>query len=210
MVKARKTRGGSLTREQFLLREIRIVAALRLQGLTDADIMARVEEQNLFQYPNTTDIRRITRACLYRLDAFDAGVPGIPEKLAEIVVNGLPEEAAQANLYAMMLVYPLMGRFMTEVVAEHLQQGAAELTRQDLNAFFTRMQVEDSSVGSWTDNTIRRIKSTLTNCLVQAGYLEKRTSTNLMCPLLSEGVKECIVANGDANLLPAFGESGVR
>ncbi len=68
MVKARKTRGGgSLTREQFLLREIRIVAALRLQGLTDADIMARVEEQNLFQYPNTTDIRRITRACLYRL-----------------------------------------------------------------------------------------------------------------------------------------------
>ena len=136
-------------------------------------------------------------------------MPDVPEKLYEIVANGLPEEAAQANLYAMMVVYPLMGRFMMEVVAEHLRQGNTELTRQDLNAFFTRMQVEDSQVASWTDNTIRRIKSTLTNCLVQAGYLEKRTSTKLQCPLLSEEVKQCIIANGDAHLLPAFGESGV-
>ena len=180
-----------------------------MQGLSDAEIMVRVEEQNLFQYPNTTDIRRITRACLYRVDAFDAGAPGVSEKLCEIVANGLPEEAAQANLYAMMVVYPLMGRFMMEVVAEHLQQGTTELTRQDLNSFFTRMQVEDSQIATWTENTIRRIKSTFTNCLVQAGYLEKRTSTDLKCPLLSEAVKDCIAANGDARLLPAFGEGGV-
>ena len=202
--------GGSLTREQFLLREIRIVAALRLQGLTDAEIIARAVEENLFQYPSATNLRRIARTCLCRLDALEAGVPGVAEKLTCLVVGGLPEQASQVNMYALMLTYPLVGKFMTEVVAERLQQGEAELTRQDINVFFTRLQVEDAKAVSWTEATENRIKSTLTNCLVQAGYLEKRTSTKLQCPLLSEEVKECIIANGDAYLLPAFGESGVR
>ena len=113
-------------------------------------------------------------------------------------------------MYALMLTYPLVGKFMTEVVAERLQQGEAELTRQDINAFFTRLQVEDAKAVAWTEATEKRIKSTLTNCLMQAGYLEKCTSTKLQCPLLSEEVKEGIIANGDARLLPAFGESGVR
>lgn len=201
--------GGSLTREQFLLREIRIVAALRLQGLNDAEIMARAVEENLFQYPSATNLRRIARTCLCRLDALEAGVSGVAEKLTFLVASGLPEQASQVNMYALMLTYPLVGKFMTEVVAERLQQGEAELTRQDINAFFTRLQVEDAKAVAWTEATEKRIKSTLTNCLVQAGYLEKRTSTKLQCPLLSEEVRECIIANGDAHLLPAFGESGV-
>ena len=41
--------GGVLTREQFLLPEMRIVAALRLDGVSDDDIIARVKHDNLFQ-----------------------------------------------------------------------------------------------------------------------------------------------------------------
>lgn len=42
--------GGSLTREQFLLREMHIVAGLRLRGEQDDDIVERVRRENLFQY----------------------------------------------------------------------------------------------------------------------------------------------------------------
>ena len=40
-----------LTREQFLPHEMRIVAALRMQGASDEQVIVRVKSENLFQYP---------------------------------------------------------------------------------------------------------------------------------------------------------------
>ena len=42
---------GALTREQFMLREMRIVAGLRQAGLSDEEILEKVCAENLFQYP---------------------------------------------------------------------------------------------------------------------------------------------------------------
>uniref|UniRef100_UPI0012DE1A96 BrxA family protein n=1 Tax=Collinsella aerofaciens TaxID=74426 RepID=UPI0012DE1A96 len=41
--------GGVLTREQFLPHEMRIVAALRMQGASDEQVIVRVKSENLFQ-----------------------------------------------------------------------------------------------------------------------------------------------------------------
>lgn len=199
--------GGSLTREQFLLREIRIVATLRLQGLSDGEIVQRVLDENLFQYPSKTNLRRIANVCLARLNALDAGVPVVPARLTVVLADGMPAPASQVNLYAMMLVYPLVRSFMTECVGERMAHGNFHLTRTDLNAFFTNLQLQDPSAAAWTENTSNRIKSTLWNLLVQAGYLPNRTSETLQRPLLDPTVKDGIVANGHAQLLIAFGEA---
>ena len=42
---------GGLTREQFLLYEIRIVSQLVLQGYAKEEIVKRIAEENLFQFP---------------------------------------------------------------------------------------------------------------------------------------------------------------
>ena len=42
---------GSLTREQFMFREMRIVARLYKNGLSNAEITDTVYRDNLFQYP---------------------------------------------------------------------------------------------------------------------------------------------------------------
>ena len=61
---------GAITREQFLMRETRVVAQLRLdEGLTDQQIVSRVVEQNLFQYPTERELKSISRACARRLRA---------------------------------------------------------------------------------------------------------------------------------------------
>lgn len=48
-ITTKSVRGGVLTREQFLPHEMRIVAALRMQGASDEQVIVRVKSENLFQ-----------------------------------------------------------------------------------------------------------------------------------------------------------------
>lgn len=72
---------GALTREQFMFQEMRIAARLKLEGIEDQDILTKVYDDNLFQYPTEREIKSKCRACLKRLDCiadmpkpFDAGL----------------------------------------------------------------------------------------------------------------------------------------
>ena len=64
---------GALTREQFMLREMRIVAGLRQAGLSDEEILEKVRAENLFQYPTEKEIRRKGRQCLKRVGRASCG-----------------------------------------------------------------------------------------------------------------------------------------
>ena len=84
---------GALTREQFMLREMRIVAGLRQAGLSDEEILEKVRAESLFQYPTEKEIMRKGRQCLKRV-GFLAAMPGILRAMAE----GPADEAALAAL----------------------------------------------------------------------------------------------------------------
>ena len=62
---------GTITREQWLVDETRVIARLMMEeGLTsDAELIERVTSQNLFQYPTEREQASITRACARRLCA---------------------------------------------------------------------------------------------------------------------------------------------
>lgn len=50
---------ASLTREQFLFYEMRTTAKLIEEGLNDTEIMERVFNENLFQYPTEKTIKKV-------------------------------------------------------------------------------------------------------------------------------------------------------
>lgn len=81
MTSATRLEGACITREQFLLRETRVVARLRLEGLANDQIVERVVAENLFQYPTGRMLRNITTVCTRRLVALgsDALVRAIAE-----------------------------------------------------------------------------------------------------------------------------------
>ena len=58
---------GAITREAFLFYEMRITAQLLCQGLDEKDIISRIEEENLFQFPTEKMIKNMAMACLKRL-----------------------------------------------------------------------------------------------------------------------------------------------
>lgn len=129
----RRLLGNSIAREQWLLNETRIVARLRLEGMDESAVTAKVRSENLFRYPTERTLQKISRACNKRVDAL------ADKRLVRMVAYGMPDAAAQANLYAMMRLYPLVRHFMTTAIAHHYVELDYRFTAMDMNAYFTEL-----------------------------------------------------------------------
>lgn len=58
---------ASITREQFLFYEMRTTAKLLDEGLDDKEVVQRIIDENLFQYPTEKSVERMAKACIARL-----------------------------------------------------------------------------------------------------------------------------------------------
>ncbi len=190
---------GSLTREQFMFQEMRITARLSLEGLNESQILAKVEEENLFQYPTEREIKSKCRACIKRL-ACIADMPFIVDALA----NGTFQEARQAALIAMMCQSRLLSEFMISVIGEKYRRLDLTITRKDMNLFFQRLAEMDETVAGWTESTVKKIQSVIRNCLKETEYISSAQSEILLPVTLSESFAEALTMAGHRDFLPAF------
>lgn len=189
---------GGLTREQFLFFEIRIVASLVLQGLNRNEILEKIKEENLFQFPTERMISSIASACFRRIDALES------EALVYHLANAPAEVAKQLNLYAMMKYNRIVWEFMTTVIAEKFRTQEFEFSKKDLNIFFFRLQEQNDTVASWSDATISKIKQVLTKSLVECDYLDSTRATELNMVSIVPELEDEIRANNDTAALAAF------
>ena len=58
---------GQITREQFLFYEMRTTAKLLSSGLSDKEIIEKIIQENLFQYPTEKSVKQMARICVERL-----------------------------------------------------------------------------------------------------------------------------------------------
>lgn len=190
---------GSLTMEQFLFYETRIVAKLMEDdGLSEEEIINRVLDENLFQFPTERKIKRIARACIRRLNGLnDPGLVGV-------IAHSPVEVAKQACLYAMMKQYKLVWDYMVTVIGEKYREQDFSYGRMDLNVFFMRLQEQDDEVASWSEATVKKLKSVLNRILIENEYIDGPRATKLNPVLISSEVENAIRANGDEIALPAF------
>lgn len=195
--------GAAITREQFLLREMQIACQLHESGLSNDEVIAKIKSENLIQYPTERMVGNIARVCCKRIDAVD------DEAIIRIIASGMPEAAAQANLYAMMCAYPLVRNFMVEVVARKFQELDYTLGSMEMSAYMTSLQVEHENMANLADSTIGKIKQVLRKCLIECGMLANARSEELIPIFLDFDVREAIEAKGDAEALRAFGCQGV-
>ena len=198
MTSERKLEGACITREQFLLREMRIVTRLRQEGISDEEIVEHIASENLIQYPTDRMVRNIASVCVKRLNAMDSPV------LERIIAEGEPEAAAQANLYAMMRTYPLVRHFMMTVVAEHYRSLDFALGTMEMNSWVTRLQEEYDNIAALSDATMAKVKQVLRNGLVQCGMLRSSRSPELVPIAPDLDVEDAIRAIGDTEALAAF------
>ncbi len=193
---------GSLTREQFLFYEIRVVARLLAEGNTREEATAKIVEDNLFQFPTERMISSIANTCYNRLD-----VLGSPS-LVDCIANGDMETAKLVNLYAMMRSNKIVWDFMVTVIGEKYRTQDFSLEARDLNLFMMRLQEQNEDVASWSDKTIAKIKQVLKKSIAEAGYLDSTKSTTLNPVLAGYDLIDGIKENSDQDALCAFNYFG--
>ena len=189
---------GVLTREQFLFYETRTTAKLLEEGLNREEVIERIVNENLFQYPTEKSIRRMALVCCRRLEALN-------DKSLQTAIATQPSEVAkQICLYAMMKQYRIVWDFMITVIGAKYQTFDLSFGKIDLNSFFTRLQEQDDWVATWSDSTITRIKQVLTRILVENDYLDSVSSDHLNPVLISTLLENGIRSNNDNIALAAF------
>lgn len=189
----------TITREQFLYREMRIVAKLLSDGKDEKQVIEEVVSNNLFQYPTERMIKNITQVCLNRFKEADS------KELINIVANESSSVAKQACLFLMMNYYRLVWDFMITVIGEKFRTKDYSFTKMDMNSFFTCLQEQNDTIASWSDATITKCKQVLKKILVETGYLDNTKTEVLNSVLLDFSLKEAIENTNNKQALIAFG-----
>lgn len=189
---------GTLTAEQFLLYEMRIVSKQYLESKSIEEIIAYIKQDNLFQYPTERQVSRLTRACYKRLVALDN------EKLVYELARAPIDVAKQINLYAMMRYNRLVREFMEGLIGEKYRQQDFSYTKKDINVFFSRLQEQNDDVAAWSEQTIGKLKQVLTKCLIETEMLDSGKDTTLNPIFISQELEIGIRENNDLTALAAF------
>ena len=189
---------GQITREQFLFYEMRTTAKLMTDGLSNEEIINRITDENLFQYPTEKTIKSMANTCIERLNALQ------DDDLVTAIANQPSDIAKQICMYAMMKHYRLVWDFMITVIGEKYRIQDLSFGQKDINVFFMQLQEQDECVAGWSESTIKKIRQVLIKVLVENEYLDNTKSDHLnpvwLCPVLENAIK----ANSDDRALIAF------
>lgn len=189
---------AAITREQFLFYEMRTTAKMVCEGLKREEIIDRIVQENLFQYPTEKSVRKMAQACLRRLEALD------DKTLTEAIATQPSDVAKQVCLYAMMKQYRLVWDFMITVIGSKYQLMDTSFGKIDLNTFFMRLQEQDDDVASWSDSTIKKLKQVLLKTLVDNEYVNSTKADKLNPVLISPLLENAIREENKTEALPAF------
>ena len=189
---------ASLTREPFLFYEMRTTARLMAEGYSGAEAIAKICEENLFQYPTEKTVKRIASACVRRLEGMN------DDSLIAVMATQPVDVAKQICLYAMMKNSRLIWEFMLTVIGEKYNLRDTSFGKIDLNTFFLRLQEQDDAVATWSEQTITKLKQVIARVLVETEYLDSLRSEKLNPVYLHPILENAIRSNNDDIILPAF------
>lgn len=189
---------AQITREQFLFYEMRTTARLMREGLEDNEVIDRIVEENLFQYPTEKSIRQMAKACIARLKGMG------DEDLIEAVVSQSSETAKQICMYAMMKQYRLVWDFMITVIGEKYRMQNFSFSQMDVNVFFMQLQEQDDYVAGWSESTVKKIRQILIRVLAENDYLDSIKADHINPVWLNPVLENAIRSNNDDRALSAF------
>lgn len=189
---------GQLTREQFLFYEMRTTAKLKQDGLSEEEIINKIADENLFQYPTERMVKQMAKTCLKRLSSLN------DESLIEAIASQPADVAKQICMYAMMKQYRLVWDFMLTVIGEKYRMQDMSFGKKDVNVFFMQLQEQDDYVSGWSDATVNKIRQVLIKILVENEYLDTIKSDHLNPVWLNPVLENAIRSNNDDRTLTAF------
>lgn len=167
-------------------------------GISDYEVINRIVDDNLFQYPTEKTVRKMAKTCVSRLKAMS------DEKLVEAIASQPSETAKQICLYAMMKQYRLVWDFMITVIGEKYRMQNFSFSQMDVNVFFMQLQEQDDYVAGWSETTVKKIRQILIRVLAENEYLDNIKADRINPVWLNPVLENAIRSNNDDRALSAF------
>lgn len=189
---------SGLVSESFWFIEFRKIIKLKHEGKTWDEIKDLCLTDNLLGISKEYRAKRNYGYLKNRIDALDTG-------LIEVFIHADLNTQKIINLIAIAKKNRLFFEFLYEVYREKVQMGAPELTESDINIFYKNKQSQDDDVSTWTDVTLRRLRSTYMNFLTDAGLLTvSGKEKKITPPILDITLENYLKDNGDNQMVKAI------
>lgn len=189
---------GQITREQFLFYEMRTTAKLINEGLDEKELIEKIVDDNLFQYPTEKSVKAMAKTCTKRLKILNN------KELVEAIAMQYTDTAKQICLYAMMKQYRLVWDFMINVIGEKYRLKDYSFGQMDVNIFLIQLQEQNDYVAGWSDATIKRIRQVLIRILIENGYLDDNKADHINSIWIDPILENAIKNKGEVRALTAF------
>lgn len=189
---------SGLVSESFWFIECKKIIKLRYDGKSWDEIKVMCLEKNLLGISKEYRAKRIFGYLKNRISTLD-------QKIIEIFISG---DLATQKIIILMAVARqnrLFFEFLYEVYREKIILGATEFANSDINIFFKNKQDQNEEIACWTDTTLKRLRSTYMNFMVDAGLLtvncKKKQPTP---PVLDSSLKLYFKDHGDMQMMKAI------
>ena len=189
---------SGLVAESFWFIEFKILIKLRYEGKSWDDIKALCLNENLLGISKEYRVKRIFGYLKNRIEAIEDGY-------LEIFMHTDLQTQKIINILASAKKNRLFFEFLYEVYREKVKLGALELTASDINIFFKNKQEQDENMSTWTDVTLRRLRSTYMNFLVDAGLLTvSDKQRKITPPILDITLENFLKDTGEMQMIKAI------
>ena len=189
---------SGLVAESFWFIEFKILIKLRYEGKSWDDIKALCLNENLLGISKEYRAKRIFGYLKNRIEVIEEGY-------LEIFMHTDLQTQKIINILASAKKNRLFFEFLYEVYREKVKLGALELTASDINIFFKNKQEQDENMSKWTDVTLRRLRSTYMNFLVDAGLLTiSDKQKKITPPILDITLENFLKDTGEMQLIKAI------
>ena len=189
---------SGLVAESFWFIEFKILIKLRYEGKSWDDIKALCLNENLLGISKEYRAKRIFGYLKNRIEVIEEGY-------LEIFMHTDLQTQKIINILASAKKNRLFFEFLYEVYREKVKLGALELTASDINIFFKNKQEQDEIMSKWTDVTLRRLRSTYMNFLVDAGLLTiSDKQKKITPPILDITLENFLKDTGEMQMIKAI------
>lgn len=186
------------TGRPFSIIEMIIGAKLRNEGYTSTEIKEKSMTENIFQARSEHYKNKVATTVNKRLDTLDKY---ILNKLA----TGDMETAKQITIYSIMKSDKFFFEFMNEVYRDKIILREFKIKDSDINVFVQRKQEQVEQIASWTESTIKKLKSQYISMLQEANFINRTSEyIGIIQPILDSGLQAHLINVGDEAYIKAM------
>jgi hypothetical protein len=180
---------AGMVSQLFAFVETRKTAQLLSQGFSKEEARKKIETENLYQLNNANRLRRTFNYIYKRLYS-------LPKGAIELLVQSDTENAKLLTLIGIMNTDGLFFEFVYEVYRGKVILGEKTIQDRDMNIFFDEKVMQSEEVASWSQASIKKLKSCYLKNLADAGLIESTKTRRIKHALVNYRIEELLTSNG--------------